>query len=388
MSDSSNKNEGYDVVDAGNMEFKIVQIFTDSDGNTCPEQELNESELDPLFKMTTKGLLSSWKTELEPSSILSACGSTYESLLAWSDSHEEHMRIAGALSTMVVRAVESDDISAAVFLVEILIKESRQEHIESWRNVDTREVLMSTELSILKQLAESALTNSDYHHKNISAMLVEIVPNLALSMIHLIGKYRSEPFDQSLRNGIKLAGDKSLVHLTSLLRDGTFAAKESALDVLFDIGSVLAMGEIASIIEGSDIDLACRALNKVNNKYTSRIEKACQSAMTSKQPDLQLAAIDAARRMNDKSTIPYLEYIAIHGSLKPDLISVRIEAIKTLGEIGESAQVATLEKIVRNQPLIGRKQYKAVCHAAENAIEQIRSAKPFLQMNNKGLSNE
>lgn len=385
MPASSTEDERYDIVDAENMEIKIAQIFTDSNGNAKPEQELNESDLHPLFRMKTEGMLSSWKTELEPSSILSACGSTYELLLIWCNSREEHMRIADALSTMVVRAMESDDIKTAIFLVEILIKETRQEHINLWRNTNAREALMNIELSTLKQLSESALTNPDYHHKNISAMLVEIVPELALSMIHLLGTFRSEPFDQSLRNGIKLAGDKSLVQLTSLLRDGTVEAKESALDVLIDIGSTLAMGEIASIIEGSDIDLAIEALNKINDKYNSRIENACHMAMTSKEPDLQLAAINAVRRMNDKSAIPYLESIALHGSLKPELINIRIEAIRTLGEIGEEAQVTVLGRIARNQPLIGRKQYEDVSSAAKDAVEQIRNGKPLMQIDSKGL---
>lgn len=380
---SSADMEGYDVVDVGQMESRISQIFIKPDGDLRPEQDLNESDLDPLFKMKTRGLLSSWEAELEPSSILSACGSTYESLLTWSSSREEHMRIAGAISTMVVRAMESGDVNTAVFLIEILIKETRQEHADAWRNVNARDVLINTDFSTLKKLAESALRNLNYHHKEISAMLVEIIPNLALSMISMLGTYRSEPFDNSLRNGVKIAGDRSLMLLTGLLKNGSISAKESALDVLVDIGSMLALGELASIIEGPDIDLACRALSKIGDKYNSRIINACHAAITGKSPDLQRAAIDAVRRMNEKSSIPLLESIAMHGSLKPELIDIRIEAIKVLGEIGEEAQVTTLERVVRNQPLIGRKQYAAVSDAAKLAIEQIRNGKKSLHLAGK-----
>lgn len=380
---SSEEMEGCAIVDAGEMESRIAEIFSDSQGGLRPEQDLRESDLTPLFMMKTKGLLSSWQAELEPSGILSACGSTYESLLTWSSSREEHIRIASALSTMVVRAVESDDIDTAVFLVEILIKESRQEHIDAWRNVNARDVLINTDSTILKKLAESALNDLDYHHKNISAMLVEIVPNLALSMIHLLGAHRLEPFDRSLRNGLRQAGDRSLVYITNVLKDGTINAKESALDVLIEIGSTLALGELASIIEGPDIDIACRALNKIGDQYNSRLAKVCLSSISSRSNDLQRAAIDAARRMNEKSAIPLLESIALRGSLRPEYIDIRIEAIKTLGEIGGEAQITTLGRVVRNQPFIGRKQYEPVSEAAKLAIESIRSGRSSLQQSGK-----
>lgn len=357
---------GYiDVAVVEELVERIIKEFRRNPGRANPIPK----EAEPLFGARTHGLLSNWKSELEPSSILRSCGKTYETLMAWGNSASEHGRIAHALSTLIARAVEIKDYDTSLMLVENLLREACRPDTTGWRNSSAKAALEVIDAGTLRQLVEAAMQSGSYHSKGTAASLVETLPKLALTMAGLLGGYYGDAFDQSLRCGLVQSGHSALPVVTQLLRVGEHSVKVSAIEVLIGIGTPLAMKEVAAVVTGGDATLAMRALQCLARSTSPHALGACASGLNGKSSAVRHAALKSLGARKDRSILPEILRLAEAKSGEP---SERVAAIRVIGEIGAQSEIALLEGIARYRPLLGRKRHEDARVEAESAIERIK----------------
>jgi hypothetical protein len=357
------------IMDIAQLETMVSQSLQRQSDDTAAYTLPTLSDLQPLFGTKVTGLLSGWRAELQPATILRSCGQTYETLMTWTDSTAEYARIANSMAALIARAVAIKDIESAMRLCEGLTREIKQD-AGDWRSINARAALESLDTSIMRSLVTDALSANGYHAREIAASLVETMPKLALEMIELLGVHRGEQFDESLKSGIARYGQPALPKLAEILRLGASASKTSAIELLIVMNTVLSMKTIADLVDGPDTALAVTALRKLKLAESPMAVGVCISALSNRSSDLRCEALACLSAIGSPAALSHITAIA---SGKGYDTAERLIAIRVLGEIGRREEIALLEALASHRPLLGRKRYEDLNTAARHAVGQIRA---------------
>lgn len=328
-----------------------------------------------LFGARADGLLSSWRRELQPSSVMESSGKTLETLMIWETRVGEHERIVRALAELIPRAVEMGDIVSARIIAACIIKEMRREEALNWRSTNAKSALATLDPAMLKPLIEASLASGDAVGLETASVLVEILPNLALENIGLLGSNGTPIFIESLRRGIVASGQGAIGLLGKLLREEAGALRDMALEVLIDMQSARAIHEISIALDGADIEFLVCALKRLPSVRIPQVTVICTAHLTHSSPDVRYAALEALGELGDESAVPTIVRIALKGSLIQKNIAEKVEAAKALGRMDCPEALDCLQKMASKRPLIGRGQYEAVRLAAEQALSEAHERK-------------
>jgi len=355
----------YDEVEAAVAGILEQQPTSEAGGLPSP------SHFDHLFGARASGLLSSWKKELHPSSVIASCGRTLETLMIWESSANEHGSIARALAWLIPCALDMRDMESATIFAESLTEEASRASVPTWRGANAKEALRSLDTSTLKELVERAMKTGDYHAKGVAAALVEALPVLATSLMDFLGAYDSEPFGESLKRGIVKAGQAASGRLGRCLREGSAAARESALEALINMGAAHAIREIATALGGAHPDLAVKALGMLPQVRIPITFETCVKALSHRSQVVRCAALNALGEFGDTSAAPYLVHVLARRLLWRDDTAERIAAIDALGQLDRGEALPLLIKLANHRPIFSRSRYEGIRAAAEQAAERI-----------------
>ena len=128
---------------------------------------------------------------------------------------------------------------------------------------------------VLRGLAIHALSSTRRQTQELVSDLVELIPALALQLADQLGRPGAESFVGSLRHGILASGSAAVSPLGRLLRSPAPQVAESSLELLVEIGTVSAAGEIVDAITASDEGLILRALPVVSTLKLPIVTSAC-----------------------------------------------------------------------------------------------------------------
>lgn len=355
-------------INISDIEEQLADMVKPDSGSLLDEKDGEPIELKSLFDIRSEGMLSAWQDELKPVNILLSCARTYETLMAWQSNASEHGRIARALSLLVSRAVEIDDYDSSLLIAEGLIRESKVNDGIIWRRSNALAALESIDLNILQSIVKKTLKSGIYQHKEIASQIVESIPSLALSLVHLLGVYRGESFDESLKKGLVKEGRDSLPSLAIILRTGNPSSKMSALETLTDIASPPALKEISDsfgVLGELAIIKVLSLLSSVRSSYSIEI---CVKTLTHKLSDVKCAAIIALGAIGGESVIQHITRVITGRNFGSQ---EKVHAIQVLGNIGNHDHIVFLQKIADHRPMFGRSKYAAISSAAKDSITRI-----------------
>ncbi|MHB1000051.1 MAG: HEAT repeat domain-containing protein [Armatimonadota bacterium] len=362
-------NELHKTVSIDAVETQLADTFMPKSESLLDYRDVQPLDINLLFEVSSEGMLSIWRNELLPSGILQSSGRTYETLMTWQDNASEHGRMADALAMLILKAVEIEDYESALLLVEILIRESERDDGMIWRRSNTIAALESLVPIVLQTVVQKALSSGSYHNKEIASFMVENIPSLALDLVNLLGTYRVESFDNSLKLGLVKAGSSASSSLADILRTGSPTSKISAIETLIDINSPSAMNEVYTALSVQDESIVIRALSLLPKTQSTFALDACANALKHRSLEVRCAAIEALGNINSDSVMPYIIHII---NDKHSSFQEKLKAIEVLGTIGKSRDIEYLRKISNHRPLIGRKQYLKINTAALDALNRIQ----------------
>jgi|GEM_PF-1538888 len=368
------------VADVSEIEKKFTEVFNDS--IHTPRMLPRPDDFEPLFGAKADGLLSSWRRELQPDSVIGSSGKTLETLMTWEDGSVEHGRIALAMAALIPRALEMKDIPSACIIAQSLVREMRRDDMLNWHSANAKAALQNIDLSQLGALVDGALDLGDSEARNVACTLVETVPNLALSKFNLLGSSGSAIFNESLKKGIAAAGQAAIGPLGALLRGGTGSSREFALEILIRMSGTAAVKEIASVIrEANETDstFTVKALHLLPAVRIPMVTEICIECLSHSSAEVRCAALGALGEMGHESAVPHIIRFAQRRSLAQDDMAEKIAAINALGRIECPETVSCLTKMASYKPLIGRSRYEPIRIAAERVLDDIRSRQSQLK---------
>lgn len=332
------------------------------------------AEFEQLFGAKANGLLTCWRRELQPTSVILSSGKTLKTLMEWESAATEHGRICQALATLVLRAAEMNDHESAMTFVLSLARESRDTNDSMpWRSTNASAALASLNSKTLTAIIKWALQSGDYKAKEGAAVLVSAMPNFAIELAPLIGTSGAELFNEALRRALMSAGQSAVGVLGGLLCSGTPAARNAALEMLVDIAGNAAVREIAPVLEGADVSFAIQALKVLPRIRVPLVTEICLEALTHSSPEMRCAALNALGELGYPASVPTIVRIATRNSAGGDDAAERIAAIQALARIGDDESHKALRDMANRHPLIGRSRYEVIRLAAERALQQIDS---------------
>jgi len=359
--------------DIGEVEGMVARALERS-ASSGAQAMIDPKSIEHLFGATADGLLSNWRRELQPSSVILSSGATLDTLMTWEDSATEHGRIAQALASMIQRAAEISDFESAPRFAGDLLLEVTRESEDVWRRSNARTALQTVETEVLRAVVEHALRSGDYGQMQVAAGLVETVPDLAVSMSSLIGDYGNQAFGKSLRRGIVEAGRSALPALGQLIHDGDRATKESALDVITAISQPAAVKEIADALASADVALAACVVKKLGEMKTPSAVEVCVRALSHRSTDVRLGAIAALGKLGGDTALERLVWVARKRSLRDEDAAEKVAAIHALAGMGRPEAITHLKAMATHTPFFGRSRYEPVRAAAKSALDHIRQA--------------
>jgi len=327
------ESDGKQPVNVSEIEAMLRTLFQGglkSDGETMPV------EITDLFGTRAYGPLSSWQNELQPSSVMTSTGTTLITLIKWERSACEHGRIAAALSELVLRAVDIDDIECVLLFTRTLLDEIDNDTEEDWRRTNARSALASIDPVVLTKLIRSFIASESYDAKQAATALLELYPEFAPDMTDLLEQPITEEFRKVLTDAIIKSGSSASAGLSKLLHNGKAVGKMAALETLIESSRAWALEEVAGIINGSDQALALEAI-----------------------------------RLLPKARIPLTGEILTNAVSHPDM-EIRCAALEALGEFGDESKLDFLDAVARRRPFFGRAKYESIRRAAKRAADQIR----------------
>lgn len=359
------------TADIGEVECTVSTALKQITPPIC-EPLPGPEKFESLFGARANGLLSNWRKELQPVSIIRSSANTLETLMIWENGTLEHERITNALIALILRALEMNDTGSAVLIMARLIEEMKREQGIDWRCSNVKTALQSLETPVLITLVEEALKSGDTNAQNVATALVEALPSLAISLIHLLGANNAPAFDETLKRGLARCGQSAIASLGRLLNDNDIRVKEAALEALISISGTAAIREIALVLNSADISFIIRALDLLPSVRIPQVTEICISKLTHSSTDVRCAALKALGELGDESAIPYITRIATHGSLRDENSAEKIAAINALACIGGNDAWDFLQKMAAKRPLIGRNRYEVIKIAAERALQQLQ----------------
>jgi len=366
----ANQPKFIDIVD---IETRVSNACMDTPQDTLAGKPFDMEDLRMLFYGEADSLPSSWKAELLPASFIRASGKTFNALMNWERSPSKHSSATLALSTLIPRAVEMGDIELALSLADILAKEATREGDQAWRTMNARSGLSQVGIDMLRDLVEHALESGSYEAKSTAASLVEVLPELAHSMVSMLGVFRNEAFDESLRRGLIRAGQKTVAGLAQVLDQGSVPAKESAVEVLIAMDTASSIGELGSALRSNDVDISLKILLMLPKAHAPFIVDVCKQALYNRSSAVRCAALTALGELKDPFGLPTLMDIASTSILRGARMAEKMSAIRALGQAGGQDQISFLEKFAAGRSLIFRQRSKDVQLAVQTAISDILS---------------
>ena len=324
--------------------------------------------LGSCFGATAEGLLSSWRRELQPNSVILSSGATLETLMVWEQNAAEHGRIAIALAGMVARAMQMADIDSALTFCEDILSEADRDSDQQWRAANALSALRSIDTAVLQALVESALQKEDHRARKIAANLVESIHSLAIAAGHLLGTCDDEVFLAALARGMTSAGAGATAALSAIIREGHGASRTKALRVLLGISPSAAVREVSDSLAGPDAAFARSAIGQLEQARIPQAVDVCLTALGHRDHEVRIAAIHALGELGVDVALESLARIARRHSLRREDPSETVAAIRALARVGGPDAIKALQHIVDRKPLFGRGRYETLKTAAEQAI--------------------
>lgn len=324
-----------------------------------------DADLDQLFDMKAKGLLSSWQKELQPSSVVRCSGRTLAMLMAWESDPSEHGRLARALALLIPRGLSMLDIESALACAESLLKEASLTDTPAWRAADAKSALQSLDVNTLRTLIEGALASESHLH--VIASLIETIPSLALVLGDFLRSSEHRTINESIKRGMLKSGAEATIILRDLLTDESPAARQAALEVLVQIGTEPAVHEIASAMETADDLFLTNALTILPSIKTYSVSQTCADYVRHKSLEVRIAAFRALGELGDPLALGTLMQAATRHTRKVD---EQIAAIQALGEIRHPNALSCLQGIADRRLTFGRARYDLMRAAALQAINR------------------
>lgn len=361
------------TVDISEIETVVAEAL-ESGNDTLESLAPSFDYLADLLGVKASGLPTTWKSELEPVSIIRSSGGTYATLMVWETSPTEHGRIVRALAALIPKAMELDDVDTALTFVEGLVEEAQRIGDESWNVSNAKSALQSIEIDTLHALVEGALKSSSYRAKDIVASLVETIPSLSIHLVGYLGTCKAESFNHALKTSLRESGQSAISVLGGVLRSKSSVTAETALEVLVGIGTTSAIREVASAMEGSDIVFSIKALNALPNARIPMVADICIKALLSKSADVRCAALAALGKLGDDNSVNHIIRIATRRGQGSEDAAERIAAIQALGRVGGDEARECLESLSTRRPFIGKAAYEPIRLAAEQALEMSKDS--------------
>jgi hypothetical protein len=232
------------TADIFEVEAQVAEALNDTldsdSGNALPAPDAFSS----LFGASPCGLLSAWRKELQPEMVMGSSGRTLETLMVQETGGPEHERIAIALAGLLPRAVEMKDFGSARAIADSLMRETQHGDPRDWRAVNARSALQGLDMGVLKQVVQACAASADLAARQTACQLVEVLPELALQMVELLGNREIGDLSGFLTRGVASCGAAAVGPLGNLMAQGADRAKDLALEALIEINSPAAIREI------------------------------------------------------------------------------------------------------------------------------------------------
>lgn len=356
-------------VDTLDVEIMVADVIKQKTTESVQNLAARLDGITGLFGVKATGLPSSWTTELRPDNVMRSTGGTFTALMSYETGPTEHNRIAHALASLIPNAIEMGDLPSALQFTENLTSEIRNNNKLDWRAINSRAALSGVGMPMLRNLLDQAIKSGKYEARAVASTLVETLPELAVNAIDLLGRYSQEAFNDSLKEGLKSAGQAALGSLGKVLRTGSPTAVVSALETLTEIGSASAVREISDVLDILDPDIAARSLKLLSSAGIPLAVEVATRALSRKAIEVRCAALWALGEMRDESALPNIIKIASHKSIFSSDNTEKIAAVEALGKIGGAEALECLTRIANHKPLFGREKYEPVHQAAKKAVE-------------------
>lgn len=335
---------------------------------------------DSLFGARADGLLSNWRSELQPDLVIRSSGRTLSTLMTWESNASEYCRIAGALAALIPRAVEMNDIGSALEFAGSLLAECAREDRIEWRVSAAGSALQNVDPAAMIALIETAMRIGGRREEDVCAGLVTVVRGLALRLIPMLEKYDGSPFGAALRRGITESRQAALGPLGEMLRTGSPGCRIAALELLADISGAAAASEIATVVRGADEALAVRALGVLPRVRVPAVVDICVGALNHTSAEVRQAAVETLGALEMDEAFENLMRLARRRSIRGGDVPEKLAVVTALERSGRPEAVQCLEAMARHSPLLGRSRYDAVRKSAQRAAaalkEQLSQSRP------------
>lgn len=284
--------------------------------------------------------------------------------------------MAHALAQLISSSLGAGDFASASAAVDHLVKEACWEGDPEWRSANAKAALRAAEIADLQTVVKTALEKGEYRDKEVAALLVETDPALALSLVDLLGVYATESFEHSLRQGLIDAGSESVTTLGRILKEGSDAAKQSAMEILVELGSNSSVRTIAEQIDTADTPFIVKAFELLPQAKIPLVKEICVRNLSHKLPEVRMAALGALRKIGDQSILPHVREVLEYNYLWEDRTDEKIAALAILGDIGEQEELDLALKLARHRSIFGGRRHGVIRDAAERAASRIHERLP------------
>ncbi|MCL5105344.1 MAG: HEAT repeat domain-containing protein [Armatimonadetes bacterium] len=354
-------------------EAVVHELMEEVSTSATPEEMTAHPALEKLFGARAEGMLSSWRRELQPTSVMESSGRTLGTLMTWESSACEHGRIAQATAVLIARALEAESFDIALALAVGLLSDAEQDEELGWRRTNVKAALTSIDSTALSTLVREAAKSKHHTGIEIAASILKLIPQMAMTLTDLVGTREGAGIAEPLKGAIRQLGQGALSALANLLHDGSPAAREAALTILIDSGRGWAIEEIASVMKAGDPMFIIKALAVLPRVRIPLSTETCLGALAHPMSEVRCAAIAALGEMQDISALPQLIRAARRYSAFTGPRMEHIAAINAIGRFRDPEARDCLKKIANCRPLIGRARYEPVRRAAEQALETVNA---------------
>lgn len=331
-------------------------------------------EIEPLFGANQAGLMSSWREELKPSSVLQSSALTLHALMGWATTPPEFTRATSALAGLLPRALEVGDVTSAMQIMTALVECIKCGDGPEWRAAGARSALSSIDRAALCRAVRSAVASSRDGYVEAAAVVIDAAPEIGPLIVDLMVAPGAEPLQDPIHRSLTQAGESARDVLVRCLNEGSVAAREAALGVLIDLYGAAVSEEIAQALERADEDFTIRALRLIPRLRIPLVADACNRALSSSSSQVRCAALEALGELGDDVALTRLMRTVERRGLSPDDVVEKIAAVRALGRIGRPEALAFLKQIARRRPLINAARYEPVRAAAAAAAAELDPA--------------
>lgn len=359
------------LADIFEIEAQVAEVLDEASAVDADRAIPAPDAFSSLFGASPCGLLTAWRKELQPDVVMGSSGRTLETLMVQETSGSEHERIARALAGLLPRAVEMKDHASARAIADGLMREIRGNDPSDWRAVNARSALRSLDKAILRQAAEAWAALDDPDAGRSACHMVELLPELALQMIDVLGRRDLGDLDRAVARGIAGCGAAAVGPLGGLLTEGREGAKDLALDALIRMNTTAAIREIGQALREADEAFTIRALAKLASVKHPDVVDASVDLLSSSSAGVRRAALAALGELAVPTTVPAIVQAASRRGLGHDDVAEKIAALEALGRIDCDESREFLERMAARRPLIGKKRYEAVRQTAERVLDEM-----------------